>query len=441
MFATLAVTRAEPAKPKPSKALTMNRRQFLHTSPGILAMSSIAQSVQSLKEQMEKQIPSQHYDVIVLGVGSLGSATCYHLAKQGAKVLGLEQFDIPHEQGSHAGQSRIIRKAYFEHPDYVPLLEHAYKNWKELETRTGSQVYFPTGLLYLGPSDHGLLKGVHESADKYKVRVDSLSDEQMRRQYPQFNLPGDFEKLIEPDAGFLTPERAILLHAEQALRLGAHLRTKEKTLEFKPDAGGNMVVKTDKGTYTCHKLVITAGAWAGKLVPSLAPKLKVTRQILAWVQPKKWDDFELGKFPCWTVATPNFGGIFYGFPILPAGKFEGPVGLKLGHHYEGLVSDPDHVDRNPGPEEEQKLIGFLNKFMPNGYQATHVVKTCLYTYSPDENFVLDFLPEYGNKVAIATGCSGHAFKFAAGIGEIMADLALKGKTEQPIGFLNLKRLM
>jgi sarcosine oxidase len=419
----------------------MNRRSFLNTSAGILAMPSIAQMYQSLNEQLTNQQIDQHYDVIVLGVGSLGSATCYHLAKQGAKVLGLEQFDIPHEQGSHAGQSRIIRKAYFEHPDYVPLLEHAYKNWAELEKRTETQVYFPTGLLYLGRPDNLLLKGVHESANKYNIRVDSLSNTQMRKKFPQFNLPDDFENLIEPDAGFITPERAILLHAEQALRLGAHLRTKEKTLEFKSDAAGNMVVKTDKGTYTCQKLVITAGAWAGKLVPALAPKLKVTRQTLAWVQPKKWNDFELGKFPCWTIAVPGKESIFYGFPILPAGKFEGPVGLKLGHHYQGLVSDPDHVDRNPGPEEEQNLIDFMHKFIPNGYQATHVVKTCLYTYSPDENFVLDFLPEYGNKVAIATGCSGHAFKFAAGIGEIMADLALKGKTEQPIGFLNIKRMM
>ena len=420
----------------------MQRREFLNTSMGLSVVASLKplnNLYTSVNHQLDTQADSnQNFDIIVLGVGSMGAATCYQLAKQGHKVLGLEQFDIPHELGSHGGQSRLIRKAYFELPDYVPLLERAYQNWKELETKTGAQVYVKTGLVYFGKPSDALMKGVHESANKYKVEVNSMSVAETTKKYPQFILPANYERLEEPDAGFVTPERSILLFTEQALQNGAVIHTKEKVVEWKR-SNGTLSVKTNKATYTCKKLVITAGPWAGKMIPGFATNLKVTRQIIAWMNPKKREDFELGQFPCWILNDEAGPGSYYGFPILPVGKFGGPVGLKLAYHFPGVVSDPDTINRITTAEDESKLIYALNKFIPNGYASTHVMKTCMYTNTPDENFVIDFLPGYDKDVAIATGFSGHGFKFASVVGEIMANLATKGSTNLPIGFLNAGR--
>lgn len=416
----------------------MKRRDFIVKTAGVTAASL---SYSSLYSQINKKIESAstntNYDVIVLGVGSMGASTCYHLAKQGYKVLGLEQFDIPHELGSHSGQSRIIRKAYGEASDYVPLLERAYENWQTLEAETGTQVYYKTGLVYFGATDDPFLKTVKQSSAEYNIPVNTLSAAECSQKYPQFNLPGSFQRLEEPDAGLLTPERSILLFVQEALRNGAVVRTKEKVVDWS-SKNGTVTVKTDKGTYTAAKLVITAGAWAGKMVSSFAPKLKVTRQALAWVQPKKWDNFALGTFPCWNIVDNGYD--FYGFPILPVGQFGGPLGLKLAlHHPGGDLTDPDAVNRNTKESDENVLIEFLNKFIPNAYEHTLTMKTCLYTNTPDENFILDFLPDFDTSVVVAAGFSGHGFKFASVIGEILADLTVEGTTSLPIKFLNIDR--
>ena len=416
----------------------MKRRKFIQSGAVLAAAIPIGKLQAQVNEQLQSfSTHNKMYDVIVLGVGSMGSAACYYLAKRGYKVLGLEQFDIPHELGSHAGQSRIIRKAYFEHPDYVPLLERAYQNWKSLEEETGEKLYFKTGLLYFGKADHALIKGLRLSASQYSIRVDEMTAQQQVRQFPQFNIPSDYERLIEPDAGFVTPERSVLLYTQQALRSGAVIQTQEKTIEWRK-TGSAILVKTTKGVYQCKKLIITAGPWAGKMVPDLARNLKVTRQVIAWVKPKTWTKFEWGNFPCWTIADPEKTGIFYGFPILPVGQFGGPIGLKLAHHFHGTASDPDTINRNLTKSDEDNLTYALNKFIPDGYESTHVMKTCMYTNTPDENFILDFIPGYED-VVVAAGFSGHGFKFASVVGEIMADLAMNGHTQQPIGFLNAKR--
>lgn len=383
---------------------------------------------------------NRSFDVIVLGVGSMGSSSCYYLSRQGYSVLGLEQFDIPHDQGSHAGQSRIIRKAYFEHPDYVPLLQRAYENWKEIEKVTDSQIYFPTGLLYAGKPDETLIKGVRESAEKYSVKVDPLSHAEANSRFPQFQIPQDYDILFEPDAGFVTPERAVLLYVDQAIKNGAEIHTKEKTISWSRE-GETITVKTNKGTYTCKKLVITAGAWAGTMIPTLGSQFKVTRQVIAWTNPQEWKPFEIGEFPCWMIDDSTKPGMYYGFPVLPVGKFGGPIGLKTAHHYPGYVSDPDAVNRVPAAEDEANIIDALCKFLPKGYASMHVLKTCLYTNTPDEHFVIDFLPGYDEQVVIAAGFSGHGFKFISVVGEVMADLAMNGTTELPIQFLNVQRLL
>jgi len=419
----------------------MKRRDFIHKTAGVAAASlSYAQLHANINKQIETSHDQESYDVIVLGVGSMGSSACYHLAKRGYKVLGLEQFDIPHELGSHAGQSRIIRKAYGEGSDYVPLLERAYQNWQTLETETGSTVYYKTGLAYFGTLDDPFLKTVIGSSEKYKIPLDNLTAAECERKYPQFKLPQNFQRLIEPDAGFITPERSILLFVEQAILKGAVIRTKEKVLGWKRDKSGSVTVSTNRGMYKAGKLVITAGPWAGKMIPSLAPKLTITRQAVTWVKPKKWDSFMLGKFPCWILENKDHD--FYGFPILPVGTFGGPLGLKLALHYPGAeITDPDSVNRNTKESDEKILIDFLHQFIPDGYDRTLVMKTCLYTNSPDQNFIIDYLSGFDKDVVFATGFSGHGFKFVSVVGEILADLAMNGSTPLPIGFLSAKRFV
>jgi sarcosine oxidase len=378
------------------------------------------------------------FDVIVIGVGSMGSSACYFLSRRGYKILGLEQFDITHEQGAHTGQSRIIRKAYFEDPRYVPLLKQAYKNWKDLEDETGTQLYYRKGLVYFGKPDKLEIKNIHQSASLYDIPLENLDSFSTHQRFPQFKLPANFETLFEPDAGFIPPEKAILLYTEEAIKKGAEIHTREKVLEWKKE-GGSIVVMTDKKTYHCNKLIITAGPWAAKMIPGLADKIRITRQFIAWIKPKKWEDFTLNNFPCWMIADDERPGMYYGFPALPVSIFGEPQGLKLAHHYPGTATDPDHVNRQTTKDEEENLEYALNKYLPGCFDSVISAKTCLYANTPDENFIIDHLPGYENQVAIACGFSGHGFKFVSVVGEILTELIADGITKQPIEFLNAKR--
>ena len=378
------------------------------------------------------------FDAIVIGVGSMGSSACYYLSKRGYKVLGLEQFDIPHENGSHAGQSRIIRKAYFEHPDYVPLLSRAYEGWKSLEEETGEQLYFKTGLLYCGHGDNNIINGVKLSASLYNIYIENPDRALAEKKFPQFKIPGNFDTVFEPDAGFVTPEKAIRLYAELAKKYGAIIQTNEKIIEWKKEGDG-VVVKTNKEVYHCNKLIITAGAWAGKLIHGLADKIKVTRQFVAWVNPKDPEKFLLDSFPCWMIADENTQGCYYGFPILSTEKFGPPEGLKLAHHHPATITDPDNVNRTVTNDDIENLKYAMNKYFPGEFDGLLSGKICLYANSPDENFIIDRLPGYEENVSIACGFSGHGFKFVPVVGEILSDLAIDGKTKLPIGFLNATR--
>ena len=370
----------------------------------------------------------------------MGSSTCYHLAKQGLQVLGLEQFSIPNELSSHNGQTRIIRKAYFEDPGYVPLLEYSYENWKELERISGEQLYYETGLLYFGKPDHWLMQGVHKSAEKYKIPLEELSNEQVNERYPAFNIPGHFEKLLEPKAGFLLPGKAIELYAAQALKHGAVIKSNERVLWWNKTSNG-VEVKTSAATYQAGKLVITAGPWTSDLVTGFSPLLKVTRQVIAWVNPAEPPNFLLGKLPCWMIAPVDQPGLYYGFPLLPPNGFEEPLAFKLAHHYAGAITSAEKIGREIHTDDLQGITGLLQKYFKNGYRSVAQTKTCMYTNTPDENFILDFLPGNEERVVIATGFSGHGFKFAPAIGAIMSELAIYGKTNLPIDFLGLKRFV
>jgi sarcosine oxidase len=260
--------------------------------------------------------------------------------------------------------------------------------------------------------------------------------------------PPHFQVLFEPDAGFVTPEKAIALYTSDAIQHNADIRGREKIVEWKKEGSG-MTMITNRDTYQADRLIICAGAWTGKIIPSIPATLKVTKQIVGWMKPrpngssgraKNWNDFSLGNFPCWFLRDDD-GNMFYGFPILPARDFGGPVGLKLALHKRGVEVDPDNVDRNIQQADEEILSNILKKYMPDAAGNALTLKSCLYNNSEDEDFIIDHLPGYDSKVTIASGFSGHGFKFASVIGEILADLAVKGETDLPIEFLRLRGLL
>lgn len=376
-----------------------------------------------------------HYDVIVTGTGSMGSAACFYLARQGFSVLGLEQSEtVPHEKGSHAGQSRIIRKAYFEHPGYVPLLEKAYENWHCLEELTGEKLFYKTGLLYSGPREHEVIAGVKHAASKYSIKLEKQG---VAGVYPAF-VSDDKELLFEPDAGFLLPEKAISLYIREAKKAGAVIHTGEKLLHWER-SGGLIRVQTAKAKFTARKLIITAGAWAAETIRTLKVPLKVTRQLVFWVEPDDHRNYVPDQFPCWMLAGDDFSGVWYGFPYLSGKEFPGPSGLKFALHHAVEETDPDRVNREISNEEISNLLSEAKKHLPFASYRVAAAKTCLYTNSPDEHFIIDQLPGCEGDVVIACGFSGHGFKFASLVGEMVAGLAMKGTTGLPAGFLGLDR--
>lgn len=381
---------------------------------------------------------NNHFDCIIVGGGSMGAATAYFLSKRGQKVLLLEQFDFVHDLGAHGGQSRLIRKAYFEHPDYVPLLLRAYDNWADLETETGEKVYFETGILYFGEPNDTLLNNIKLSARLHDLRLENWDLADAKNKYPMFDgVPDDWESLFEPEAGFLLVEKCVRLYLKQALKYGATLKAQEKVLSWSADTEGGEIT-TSKTQYTAQKIIFTAGAWTSNLLKDIGLPLKVTRQILGWVKPEKWADFTLGNFPCWGISDRE-NVLYYGMPILDEQDSSGAIGLKLGRHLHGVVVNPDEVDRTINEDDEASFKQGLQKYMPQADGDILAVKTCLYTNTPDENFIIDRHPTHPN-VIMACGFSGHGFKFASVVGEVLADLALNDKTEQPIEFLSLKRL-
>jgi sarcosine oxidase len=372
---------------------------------------------------------NNRFDAIVVGCGAMGSAACMHLARRGAKVLGLEQFDIPHALGSSHGYSRMIRMAYYEHPDYVPLLRRAYQLWDELEKSSGQRLLHLTGGIYMGPPEGEVVSGALKAARMHSLPHELLDCAAIAKRFPQFSLPEHFQGVWEPQAGFLLPEKVIAVHCEQALRAGAGLHGREKVLQWRDGS-----VKTDKAEYQAEKILFCGGAWSGKLLKDLGVELSVTRQPLGWVWPRRPELFELGKIPVWGIEAPD-GSLSYGFPMMS----DNP-GLKIARHGRGPLTDPDQISRQATPADEQEIQAVVNRHLPDGRGPTLAVRICMYTNTPDSHFIIDHLPNHPN-VTIACGFSGHGFKFASVVGEVLADLAINGQTTLPAGFLGLHRFV
>ena len=372
------------------------------------------------------------YHTIIVGLGAMGSAAACHLAKRNVKVLGLDQFSIPNDKGSSHGHSRMIRMAYYEHPHYVPLLRRAYELWHELDHPDRPDILHITGGIYMGPATGHVVRGTLEAAKLHDLPHRLLDRAELAQVYPFFTVPDDYVGVFEPNAGFVLSEKAIATHVLLALHNGAELHGEEPVLDWR-STGGGVTVRTPRQTYQAERLLFCSGAWTGKLLTDLGIPLLVTRQILGWVWPRRsHDSFRYGAMPVWGIEQPD-GSLAYGFPMMP----DYP-GLKLARHAPGLPTDPDAVDRNTHPEDEREIRDILQRYLPDADGPFLSLRTCLYTNSPDHHFILDRHPKHNN-VFLAAGFSGHGFKFASVIGEILADLAQHDRTNHPIEFLSLRR--
>ena len=366
------------------------------------------------------------FDAIVIGLGAHGSAAALALVRRGLRVLGLEAGERGHELGSSGGRSRMIRQAYFEDPGYLPLLSAAWAGWDALSAAAGETFVEVIGGLYAGPVESNLFRGSVASARLQALPHEVLDAAEIRRRWPVFTVGEDVGGLHDPGAGMIRPERAIAAQLRLAEQAGAELQFGERVVDWRPAIGGGLEVETDGGVHRAAHLVIAAGAWTGSFVPDLALPLEVERVPVFWFDPLvPIAEVSAGRLPTWLMDTPN-DGTFYGFPYDPA------AGLKVSRHHSGDIVAPAEVDRTERPADIERVRRFSRSYFPAADGPVRDSLVCLYTNTPDLAFVVDVHPAV-QRVAYVSACSGHGFKFAPIIGEILADLAVTGTTTHPIG--------
>jgi len=370
-----------------------------------------------------------HLDTIVVGLGGMGSAALYHLAGRGVSVVGIDQFAPPHRRGSSHGGTRIIRLAYYEDPSYVPLLRRGYELWQELEERTGQRLLRTTGSLDVSTTSGGIFPRSLASCELHAIRHEVLTSAELSRRFPGYRFPDDYFALYQPDGGILDPERCVATHLAAAVQGGAETRLDERVLAV-VQGGERAVVRTTRGPYTVDRFVLTAGSWAGELVPRLESLAVAERQVVGWFATQDAGLFAPERFPVFNVQVEE--GHYYGVPF-------DRVGVKVGrYHHLGERVDPTHYDRAIHPRDEAALRPFVERYMTGAAGKMVQAETCLFTNSPDEHFIIDHL-EGASRVVVAAGFSGHGFKFCSIVGEILADLSIDGGTQHDIALLRLSR--
>jgi len=356
------------------------------------------------------------FDAIVLGLGAMGSSAALACVQRGQKVLGLEQFSLVHNQGSSHGQSRIIREVYYEHPAYVPLVQEAFRRWSDLETRTNQSLLTRCACANIGPPKSEIIEGVQRAAGEHRLSIETWDAHAIRLNIPAMAVPDDYVAVVEANAGWLRVEECIRSMHLQATRLGAMLQDKERVRSWKCTPH-HVEVVTDKDSYEAGHLIITAGPWAGQKLTELGLPLRVMRQQQLWFTPPeaKASQYAAPQLPIFIIDTPD--GHFYGIP-----SQAGP-GVKIAQHYGAPeLSSPDGINRSFHNHDLVPVRQFLRNYLPSLAPATLASSAaCIYTLSPDRHFIIDRHP-LNERVALATGFSGHGFKFAPVIGEMLADL-------------------
>jgi sarcosine oxidase len=362
-------------------------------------------------------------DAVVIGLGAMGSAAAASLAWRGCKVVGIERFAPGHDRGSSHGATRIIRQGYFEHPSYVPLVRAAHPLWRELAAESSEPLINITGIVEIGAPDSELIAGTLAASRLHGLDHDVLDTSALRRRFPLFQVPDHYVAVFQPDGGFLRAEPAIHALLARARAAGAELRTGETVRAIEPRGEGVRVVTTH-GVIDADCAIVTAGPWVKALLPSLPVAIRVTRQVLGWFAPRDPALFSKDRFPVFLLQNAN--GMFYGFPD------DGTGSVKIAkHHHADETVDPERCDRTVSAADEAMIRSCLAAHLPAANGPLVAATTCLYTMTPDGDFIIDRLPGNG-AVIVASPCSGHGFKFAPVIGEIIADLATIGATAHDI---------
>ncbi|MBJ8346692.1 N-methyl-L-tryptophan oxidase [Antrihabitans sp. YC2-6] len=373
------------------------------------------------------------YDVIVIGLGGMGSAAAYHLAARGQRVLGLEKFTPAHDKGSSHGGSRIIRQSYFEDPAYVPLLLRSYELWEKLAHDAEREVYRLTGGLFIGPPDCLTVAGSLRASREWSLEHEVLDAGELRRRFPNYT-PNDGDLAVyEAKAGFARPELTVQAHIDLALRAGATLSFGEEVLGWK-ETGTGVTVTTSRATYSAGQVVICPGAWAPQLLAEFGIPITVERQVLYWLEPVGGTAAFEGQ-PIFIDENAS-GMQIYGFPAI-----DGPAGgVKVAFFRKGIECTPETIDRVVHPHEIQEMRDRVGELLPALDGPSVHSATCMYSNTPDQHFVIARHPDCAN-VTVACGFSGHGFKFVPVVGEILADLATDGRTKHPIKLFDPQRLV
>lgn len=373
----------------------------------------------------------QHdFDVIVMGVGGMGSASLCSLARRGAKVCGIERFGIAHDRGSSHGDTRVIRKAYFEHPDYMPLLHRAYELWEELEEASGVDLFNQCGFLTLAHPGSETIRGLDACYRAHDVAHERLGRGDIASRFPQFVAEPGMVGFFDPFGGYLRVEECVAQHVAQARAAGAELLTETPVSSWEA-VGDGVIVRTADAEVTARRLVIATGAWSVPGLELLGIEAHVWRKVLFWHDAPDPEPFLADRFPTFYVEKEY--GHFYGFPSVDE------RGVKVAEHLaETPIDDPSTLDREAWPEDAGSVRRFVSEMFPGVLPDYTSHAVCMYTVTPDWNFVIDRHPQHP-QVVIVAGFSGHGFKFASVVGEIAGDLALEGETRHPIEFLGIGR--
>ncbi len=380
---------------------------------------------------------SQTHDVIIAGLGGMGSAAAYHLASRGQRVLGLEQFTPVHDRGSSHGASRIIRQAYHENPAYVPLVQRAYQLWEKLQRDVEQPILRLTGGLMIGAPESSIVTGTLASATQHKLPYEILSSGELQQRFPALQPRSTDIAVFELRAGFVRPEIAVQAHLELAAAHGGELHFEEPILRWSASPSGDGVeVVTSSATYEARSLILAPGAWASKLLPEPHVPFEVRRHAMCWFQPPAGvEPFAPDHFPIyiWDVDGRN---VFYGFPAIDGSA----GGVKIAMHSGGEPCTPDALQNAIPASEVDELRSYIRRFLPRLDGELLQAVPCMYTLTPDEHFVISPLPQLP-QVTVAAGFSGHGFKFSSVVGEILADLAVSGKTAHPIELFSPHRFI
>lgn len=375
--------------------------------------------------------PGMRHDVIVVGLGIMGSAALATLAARGKKVLGIERFDLGHAMGSSHGVNRIIRIAYFEGAAYVPMVQRAARLWQALGERLGERILHVTGTLDLAPDSHFLTRQSRESCLVNNLPFEELDAREIMRRFPAFRIPHNYAGIFQPDGGFVASDRALAGLQMLALADGAEIRAREPMLGFEPLPGGGVRVRTAGGTWEADSLILATGGWIGTHLPALAALAVPERQVLGWFRPENPAAFQPGAFP--TSILWSEAGHFYQFPIW------GAPGFKIGcHRHLNQQGPAETMDREVHAEDEALLRKGLAFAFPEANGACLRLTACHYTVTPDEHFILDRLPD-APQVIVASPCSGHGFKFGSVFGEVLADLATGREPGFDLSMFSLSR--